>query len=85
MSTRKTIQINPKLFNIKPNKSDKKRTRKEKPEFKETSLKRELMKRIKKHSTKTENVPTNISSAGGDNFNNDFDKPDSICNRQQSV
>ena len=74
MSTRKTIQIHPKLFNIKPNKSDKKRTRKEKPEFKETSLKREFKKRIKKHSTKTENVPTNISSAGGDNFNNDFDK-----------
>ena len=75
MSTRKTIQINPKLFNIKPNKSDKKRTKQEKPEFKETSLKRELMKRIKTHATKTEKpISAGVGNVGGDNFSNDFDK-----------
>ena len=75
MSTRKTIQINPNLFNIKPNKSDKKRTRKEKPEFKETSLKRELMKRIKKHANQAEKpVSSDTDNIGGNNFNNDFDK-----------
>ena len=75
MSTRKTIQINPNLFNIKPNKSDKKRTKKEKPEFKETSLKRELMKRIKKHANKVEtSIPSSQENVGDINFNNDFDK-----------
>ena len=75
MSTRKTIQINPNLFNIKPNKSDKKRTKKEKPEFKETSLKRELMKRIKKHANKVETpIPSAQENVGDINFNNDFDK-----------
>ena len=75
MSTRKTIQINPNLFNIKPNKSDKKRTKKEKPEFKETSLKRELMKRIKKHANKVETpIPSSQENVGDINFNNDFDK-----------
>ena len=75
MSTRKTIQINPNLFNIKPNKSDKKRTKKEKPEFKETSLKRELMKRIKKHANKVETpIPSSHENVGDINFNNDFDK-----------
>ena len=73
MSTRKTIQINPNLFNIKPNKSDKKRTKKEKPEFKETSLKRELMKRIKKHANKVETpIPSAQENVGDINFNNDY-------------
>ena len=76
MSTRKTIQINPKLFNIKPNKSDKKRTKKEKPEFKETSLKRELMKRIKNHAIKKEGGSTNIGDTSDPlvDDRNDFDK-----------
>jgi len=75
MSTRKTIQINPNLFNIKSNKSDKKRTKKEKPEIKETSLKRELMKRIKKHANQAEKpLSSDTANIGGINFNNDFDK-----------
>ena len=44
MSTKKTIQINPQLFNMKKNKTEKKRTKKEKPLVKSSSLKRELMK-----------------------------------------
>ena len=73
MSTKKTIQINPQLFNIKRNKTEKKRSKKEKPLVKSNSLKRELMKRIKTHADKIEKKTENINNSDLE-FSNDFDK-----------
>ena len=81
MSTRKTIQINPQLFNMsgKKNKTEKKRPTKEKLDFKPNSLKRELMKRIKSHAVKSERQQkmasqNNANTKSDDTFQNDFDK-----------
>tara|TARA_Y100000992_G_scaffold70981_1_gene44554 strand:- start:11591 stop:12679 length:1089 start_codon:yes stop_codon:yes gene_type:complete len=73
MSTRKTIQINPQLFNIKRNKTEKKRPKKEKPLVKSNSLKRELMKRIKTHADKVDKKASMINNSDLE-FSNDFDK-----------
>ena len=79
MSTKKTIQINPQLFNMKKNKTEKKRTKKEKPLVKSSSLKRELMKRIKTHADNTEKKSENINNSDIE-FSNDFEKHMSYLN-----
>ena len=70
MSTRKTIQINPALFNVGKHKTtEKSRPPKEKPVIRPNALKRELMKRIKSHADKKTKDETSVSE-----FSNDFDK-----------
>ena len=58
MSARKTIQINPDFLNFNKKKTKKGKTKKKKPSFNPTNIKKQLLAKIKKHQKEKENKRT---------------------------
>lgn len=72
MSTKKTIQINPELFNINKTRKKKEKHIQPKPLIKSNSLKKALLKRIKHHAKNREKNHEKQNVSNDEKFSNDF-------------